>query len=58
MIIETTNANNYIIRFPESILFVDRSKVKEVIDVKQVRPLSWRIDNPYFGKPNGANMQS
>ena len=57
MILQSKGANNYIIKYPKSLLLVDKTKHKEIVEVKNVHPLSWRIDNPYFGKISGANIK-
>ena len=57
MILESKDANNYILRYPKSLLVVDKSKHGKEEQIKNVNPLSWRIDNPYFGKANGAGLQ-
>lgn len=53
MVIETPTSNNYLINYSRSLLQVDKSKTIEEIDTKSLKPLSWRIDNPYYGKHTG-----
>lgn len=57
MILESKDANNYILHYPKILLHVDKTQSKQIIDVKNIKPLSWRIDNPYFGKVSGANLK-
>jgi hypothetical protein len=57
MILESKDANNYIIKYPKTLLLVDKTKHSQIIEVKNVNPLSWRMDNPYFGKVSGASIK-
>ena len=54
LLFETDEENNFLLNYPKSVISVDPSKSYDTAEKLDQKPLTWRIDNPYFGKDLGA----